>query len=224
MVPDLLLESAVNSLASIVGTRTLFELKQINFLVQYVQVGIAKKQRHAVKTRADTVHKEYLRKLHEVDKIAGTTCPGRRLRSGKCSYGDDIKHTEGGGEKYLTGEFGTVQPLVFGHFGELNKRFEGLLDSTARCVANLHHREHGWKSAKAGYPRAKAGVMRRVSMAVLKATARHTLHGLEIITPQAMHTHTARRAKSEAAKEADFDEHRYDVRAFGCDGHYGCEL
>ena len=219
VVPDLLLESAVNSLASIVGTRTLFELKQINFLVQYVQVGIAKKQRHAVKTRADTVHKEYLRKLHEVDKIAGTTCPGRRLRSGKCSYGDDIKHTEGGGEKYLTGEFGTVQPLVFGHFGELNQRFEGLLDSTARCVANLHHREHGWKSAKAGYPRAKAGVMRRVSMAVLKATARHTLRGLEIITPQAMHTHTARRAKSEAAREADFDEHRWDVRAFGCAGH-----
>ena len=71
------------------------------------------------------------------------------------------------------------------------------------------------------YPRAKAGVMRRVSMAVLKATARHTLRGLEIITPQAMHTHTARRAKSEAAREADFDEHRWDVRAFGCAGHDG---
>ena len=55
----------------------------------------------------------------------------------------------------------------------------------------------------------------------LKATARHTLRGLEIITPQAMHTHTARRAKSEAAREADFDEHRWDVRAFGCAGHDG---
>ena len=66
-----------------------------------------------------------------------------------------------------------------------------------------------------------AGVMRRVSMAVLKATARHTLRGFEIITPQAMHTHTARRAKSEAAREADFDEHRWDVRAFGCAGHDG---
>ena len=65
----------------------------------------------------------------------------------------------------------------------------------------------------------KAGVMRRVSMAVLKATARHTLRGLEIITPQAMHTHTARRARSEAAREADFDEHRWDPRAFGCAGH-----
>ena len=86
---------------------------------------------------------------------------------------------------------------------------------------HLHHREHGWKNAKGGYPRAKAGVMRRVSMAVLKATARHTLRGLEIITPQAMHTHTARRARSEAAREADFDEHRWDVRAFGCAGHDG---
>ena len=50
--------------------------------------------------------------------------------------------------------------------------------------------------------------MRRVSMAVLKSTARHSLRGLDIITPQAMHTHTARRAKSEAAREADYDEHR----------------
>ena len=55
----------------------------------------------------------------------------------------------------------------------------------------------------------------------LKATARHTLHRLEIMTPQAIHTHTARRAKSEAASEADFDEHRWDVRAFGCVGHDG---
>ena len=29
------------------------------------------------------------------------------------------------------------------------------------------------------------------------------------------------RAKSEAAREADFDEHRWDVRAFGCAGHDG---
>ena len=40
----------------------------------------------------------------------------------------------------------------------------------------------------------------------------------EIIVPQAMHTHVARRARSEAAREADFDEHRADVRGFGCDG------
>ena len=73
-------------------------------------------------------------------------------------------------------------------------------------------------SARAGIPRAKAGVMRRVSMAILKANARHVLRGLEIIVPQAMHTHVARRARSEAAREADFDEHRADVRGFGCDG------
>ena len=58
--------------------------------------------------------------------------------------------------------------------------------------------------------------MRRVSMAILKANARHVLRGL--IVPQAMHTHVARRARSEAAREADFDEHRADVRGFGCDG------
>ena len=63
--------------------------------------------------------------------------------------------------------------------------------------------------------------MRRISMAILKANARHVLRGLEIIVPQAMHTHIARRARSEAAREADFDEHRADVRGFGCDGGDG---
>ena len=72
--------------------------------------------------------------------------------------------------------------------------------------------------SKINVPRAKAGVMRRVSMAILKANARHVLRGLEIIVPQAMHTHVASRARSEAAREADFDEHRADVRGFGCDG------
>ena len=123
-----------------------------------------------------------------------------------------------GRSKYLRAEFGTVQPLVFGHFGELNEQFEGLLNSAARCIANLHHREHGWKDAKAGVPRAKTGIMRRVSMAILKANARHVLRGLEIVVPKAMHTHTARRARSEAARQADFDEFRHDVRANGCRG------
>ena len=50
-------------------------------------------------------------------------------------------------------------------------------------ISFLHHWEHGWKNARAGIPRAKAGVMRRVSMAVLKSTARHMLWGLEIIVP-----------------------------------------
>ena len=112
---------------------------------------------------------------------------------------------------------------MFGHFGELNERFHKLIHSTAVTVAALHHREHGWKNARAGIPRAKAGVMRRVSMAVLKATARHTLHGLEMIVPRAMRQHSVRRALSLAAREADFDEHRADVRHFGCGGHDGRE-
>ena len=57
-----------------------------------------------------------------------------------------------------------------------------------------------------------------IGMAILKANARHVLRRLEIIVPQAIHTHVARRAQSEAAREADFDEHRADVRGFGCDG------
>ena len=63
--------------------------------------------------------------------------------------------------------------------------------------------------------------MRRVSMAVLKSTARHVLRGLEIIVPAAMHTHTTRRARPAAARGAGHDEMRYDLRGAGyagCDG------
>ena len=46
------------------------------------------------------------------------------------------------------------------------------------------------------------------------------LGGLEIIVPAAMHTHTTRRARSAAAREADHDEMRYDLRGAG---HAGCD-
>ena len=37
----------------------------------------------------------------------------------------------------LKSEFGEVQPLVFGHFGEINERFQQLLDVTAEAVSVL---------------------------------------------------------------------------------------
>ena len=52
-----------------------------------------------------------------------------------------------------------------------------------------------------------------------KILARHVLHGLEMIVSQAMHTHAERRMRSAAAREADFDVHRAEVRSFGCGGH-----
>ena len=42
-------------------------------------------------------------------------------------------------------KFGEVEPLVFGHFGELNARFHTLMEKTAGAAAALYHREHGWK-------------------------------------------------------------------------------
>ena len=64
----------------------------------------------------------------------------------------------GGRKKFFSESCGEVEPLVFGHFGELDERFHKLIHSTAEAVAALHHREHGWKSAKAGIPR---GLKRR---------------------------------------------------------------
>ena len=99
------------------------------------------------------------------------------------------------------GECGHVVQLY--PAGRIESQPAQKLTTVVYCHTYLHHREHGWKSARAGIPRAKAGVMRRMSMAILKANARHVLRGLEIIVPQAMHTHVARRARSEAAREAE---------------------
>ena len=89
----------------------------------------------------------------------------RRARGqNKCSYSKawpDESHSTGGAERYayLKSEFGAVQPLVFGHFGELNNRFLQLIDRLAESISNQHHRVHGWKSAKAGMCHAKVSVV-----------------------------------------------------------------
>ena len=64
----------------------------------------------------------------------------------------------------------------------------------------------GFKSEEAGLSRAKAGVMRRLSMVALRATARQVLRGLAIVGPPCIHQHNAR----EAARRAHLD-------AFGAD-------
>ena len=45
----------------------------------------------------------------------------------------------------------------------------------------------GFKSEDAGRSRAKAGVMRRLSMVALRSTARHVLWGLAIVGPPCIH-------------------------------------
>ena len=52
-----------------------------------------------------------------------------------------------------------------------------------------------------------AGVMRRVSMAILKANARHVLRGLAIVGPSCIHQRNAREAARRAHLDA-FGAHR----------------
>ena len=108
------------------------------------------------------------------------------LACGKCSYAgewslDGGKHGQGGGVRHLLEKYTEVQPLVFGHYGEINKTFSTLIERLGRAIAARHHRPFGWKNANAGISRARAGVMRRISMAILRATAQHLLSGLDII-------------------------------------------
>ena len=42
VVPDLLIECAVDAALQVVGKRTLFELKQINFVAAYLQRAVAR--------------------------------------------------------------------------------------------------------------------------------------------------------------------------------------
>ena len=59
----------------------------------------------------------------------------------------------------------------------------------------------GFKSEAAGRSRAKAGVMRRLSMVALRSAARHVLRGLAVVAPPCIHQHNAR----EAARRAHHD-------------------
>ena len=95
-----------------------------------------------------------------------------------------------------------------------------LIDTLAEVVSFQHHRVHGWKNAKAGICRAKAGIMRRISMAVLRETARHVTRGLDVVGPQCVQARIARRAQSSAA-EADLDEFRAGIHNDrGFDDHF----
>ena len=137
----MLVESAVDATLQVVRQRTLFELKQINFVAAYRRRAVARSRGYAVEERAGRINVEYRRKLHEVDKIAGWRCTGPRWPNGNCAYQGctQAEHPAGGGEKFFFEQFGEVQPLVFGHFGELNERFHKLIHNTAVTVAALYN-------------------------------------------------------------------------------------
>ena len=119
-----------------------------------------------------------------------------------CARSDnDLDHGVGGGERHLRDKYGHVKALVFGHFGEFNDGLLKLADDISKSVAKQHHRMLGFKSENAGRSRAKAGVMRRLSMVALRSTARHVLRGLAIVGPPCIHEHNAR----ETARRAHHD-------------------
>jgi hypothetical protein len=202
-IPDIHLEPHEVEGIRIVDKHTLFELKQINLVEFYFQVCAHESQSHAVQKRADSVHSDYRRNLHNADRAAGTACPHGLLASRKCCRSDnDQGHTVGGGEAHLLQKYGLVRALVFGHFGEFNDGLLQLADKISKSVAKQHHRSLGFKSEAAGLSRAKAGVMRRLSMVALRATARHVLRGLQIVGPSCIHQHTARRTAQAAHLDA----------------------
>ena len=208
-VPDIYVEPHENASYRVVEKSTLYELKQINLRQEYFQVFAWKDPCHAVHTRAGQLHNEYARKLHDADRAAGTQCPHRRTANGSCARSDNnLPHSVGGGEQHLRDKFGIVRALVFGHFGEFNDGLIKLASDISRSIAHQHHRALGFKSVQGGLSRAKAGVMRRLSMVALRCTARQLLRGLTIVGPSCIHQHNARESARRRAQHDAFGADR----------------
>ena len=126
----------------------------MNLVIAYFAAGLSQREAHAVETRAKTVHGEYVKKLHECDKFCGTACAAPRLACGKCSYAgewslDGGKHGQGGGVRHLLERYTEVQPLVFGHYGEINKTFSTLIERLGRAIAFFQPNGRWWRAAMA---------------------------------------------------------------------------
>ena len=132
--------------------------------------------------------------------------------NGSCARSDnDLLHSVGGGEQHLRDKFRVVRALVFvfGHFGdEFNDGLIKLASDISRSIAHQHHRALGFKSVKGGLSRAKAGVMRRLSMVALRCTARQLLRGLAIVGPSCIHQHNARESARRRAQHDAFGPDR----------------
>ena len=97
---------------------------------------------------------------------------------------------------------------MFGHFGEFNDGLIKLASDISRSIAHQHHRALGFKSVQGGLSRAKAGVMRRLSMVALRCTARQLLRGLTIVGPSCIHQHNARESARRRAQHDAFGADR----------------
>ena len=88
-----------------------------------------------------------------------------------------------------------------------------------RCIAAQHHRKLGFKSELGGRSRAKAGIMQRISMVALRATARQVIRGVALVGAANVQAHSDRRAEktAEAAKYDAFGpNHGGAFRPFDC--------
>ena len=96
---------------------------------------------------------------------------------------------------------------VFTHisctFGMMRAAFGPVIPATSRVTVMLVNAEETPSDFAREVPegRAKAGVMRRLSMTALRSTARHVLRGLAIVGPSCIHQRNAR----EAARRAHLD-------------------
>ena len=81
----------------IVDKHTLFELKQINLVEFYLQVCAHESQSHAVQKRADSVHTDYRRNLHNADRAAAPPAPTGYWRAASAVAATTSRTTRWGG-------------------------------------------------------------------------------------------------------------------------------
>jgi hypothetical protein len=155
--------------------------------------------------------------------VSAKIVPGAPVSGGPhcCRSGAHLhtRHTIGGAEEHLNNKWGPVVPLVFGHFGEFNKELLEFIGKISESIAAQHHRKLGFKSELGGRSRAKAGIMQRISMVALRATARQVIRGVALVGAANVQAHSDRRAEktAEAAKYDAFGpNHGGAFRPFDC--------
>jgi hypothetical protein len=107
----------------------------------------------------------------------------------------------------------------FYSFGEFNKELLEFIGKISESIAAQHHRKLGFKSELGGRSRAKAGIIQRISMVALRATARQVIRGVALVGAANVQAHSDRRAEktAEAAKYDAFGpKHGGAFRPFDC--------
>jgi len=161
----------------------------------------------AVNTRANRVHKEYVKKAQQADRKWNTTPSG----------------SIGPIESRLN-EFGTVTPFVFGFLGEASKAVHNTIKDMAAAGSEHLWRQMGQTSQANAYGILLRKLRRRLGVAATRANARMRLRVLGTLFGRRDDSQYNRTAREEARfREAEWDNYNRHGPRGHAEYHHGFE-